>query len=200
MRIVIFSDCHWKGPTPIGIDPEFGPDLFYIGDNHEFKNIPREKVSEYTKQYVDFLLECKNTGTNVLNGNHEVVVGYEHNNIEVLITNDQSTALVHFHRELYSEKNVKKWHNRKPGVGKFKLKLIATKNAVAKFVGAKKLKEKHIKICLNIAEKYNVKNVIFGHTHPQKLIIESHDGIAMVNVPRGKTVLDCDASGCSKSV
>jgi len=63
-----------------------------------------------------------------------------------------------------------------------------------------KLKEKHIKICLKIAEKHNVKNIIFGHTHPQKVIIEIHEGITMVNVPRGKTVLYCDASRCSNSV
>lgn len=199
MRVVVFSDCHWKGPTPINVEPELGQDIFYIGDNHEFKNIPKEKEKEYTKQYVDFLQECKNTGTNILNGNHEVSVGYERNNVDVLITKDKSTAFVHFHREVYSEKTANKWHKRKPGIGNFKLMLITAKNVGAKLVGAKKLKEKHLKICLKIAEKYNVKNVVFGHTHPKKLIIESHGGITMVNVPRGRTVLYCDVLRCSNS-
>ncbi len=43
MTFTIFSDCYWNGPTPVDVPPEFGRNVFYIGDNHEFKNIPKDK-------------------------------------------------------------------------------------------------------------------------------------------------------------
>lgn len=197
MKITVFSDCHWNGPTPVNVESKLGADIFYIGDNHEFKNIPKEKIAYFRDQYLKFLQKCKTTGTNILNGNHEVNIGYQYNNIEVLITTDKSTALVHFHRESWSKKSVKKWHEMSPGKSKKAIFMIKVKNLIRNKSGASKLKNKQIKICNNIAAKYNVQNVVFGHTHPKKLIIETHNGITMVNVPRGKTILYCDALGCS---
>lgn len=189
MEIIIFSDCHWKGPTPVNIDPEFGESTFYIGDNHELKNIPYKKVDEYSKQYSHFLERCKNTATPILNGNHEVSIGFKENNVEVLLPTNMSIAMVHFHRESWSANNVEKWHRMKPGKSKCNLMLIKTKNVARNKLGHTELKKKHIDLCLKIAEKYNVKNVVFGHTHPKKLIAEIHHGITMVNVPRGKSKL-----------
>jgi len=197
MKITVFSDCHWHSPTPINIEPELGFDVFYIGDNHEFKNIPREKINEYRDQYLKFLNKCATTGTKILNGNHEVNIGYKYNNIEVLYTKDKSTALVHFHRESWSENMVRKWHTKKAGVSKVMIAFIKIKNLITNKMGATKLKNKQIVLCHMIAKKYNVKNIVFGHTHPKHLIIEKHDGITMINVPRGKTILYCDTLGCS---
>ncbi len=189
MEITVFSDCHWHGPTPVKVEPKFGDNVFYIGDNHELKNIQDKKVSKYTKEYLNFLDKCKSTNTLILNGNHEVSLGYKNNNIEVLLPTNKSIALVHFHRESWSTKDINIWHNMDPGKAKLKLLAIKIKNIVRNKLGRSDLKKKHINICFEIAEKYNVKNIVFGHTHPKKLIIENHRGITMVNVPRGKTSL-----------
>lgn len=193
MKVTVFSDCHWHGPTPVDIEPEFGKNVFYIGDNHEFKNIPKKEeiINEYLDQYAEFLKKCSDTETKILDGNHEISVG-ENNNIEVLFTEDNKIAFVHFHRELWTEKKVNKWHQMKPGISKVYLFFIKIKNLIGNKIGANNLKKKHIRICHEIAKKYDVSTVVFGHTHPRRLIIESHDGIRMINVPRGKTILDLD--------
>lgn len=189
IEITVFSDCHWKGPTPVSIEPDFGENVFYIGDNHELKNIPFKKVTEYSKQYLEFLGKCKSTKTAILNGNHEVSVGFKENNIEVLLPENMSIAMVHFHRELWSTNTVQEWHNMKPGKSKWNLFLIKTKQIVKKKLGHSALNNNHIDLCLKIAKKYNVKNVVFGHTHPKKLIVEMHNEVTMVNVPQGKSTL-----------
>lgn len=189
MEITVFSDCHWKGPTPVDIDPEFGESVFYIGDNHELKNIPFKKVKKYSNQYTDFLGKGTSTNTSILNGNHEVSVGFKENNIEVLLPTNMSIAMVHFHRESLSASDVHRWHNMIPGKSKWNLFFIKTKHIARNKLGHSHLNNKHISLCLEIAEKYNIKNVVFGHTHPKKLIVEMHNDITMVNVPRGKTTL-----------
>jgi hypothetical protein len=189
MEIAVFSDCHWNGPTPVDIEPEFGENIFYIGDNHELKNIPFDKVPKYSKQYLDFLAKCKSSNTAILNGNHEVSIGYNNIDLEVLLPENKSIAMVHFHRESWPIAKVVKWHDMTPGKSKMNIFKIKIKNIIKNKLGSSNLKNKHKDICLKIAKKYNVKNVVFGHTHPKKLIVEMHNEITMVNVPRGKSTL-----------
>jgi len=189
VHITIFSDCHWFGPTPSEAVPEYGASVFYLGDNHEMKNIKKKDVSARIEEYNDFLSECLKTCTNVLTGNHEVSAGKDLCGVDVLKIEARKVGFVHGDLVLWEPKKSAKWRARKCGLSWFRIKLIHVKNLFRNKSGASALSSKQIELFSRFAKKHNVTTVVFGHTHPKKLIDETHEGIRLINVPRGRTKL-----------
>lgn len=190
--ITVYADNHWFGPTPSKAAPEYGTRVFYIGDNHEFKNILKKNYPRHLNTYQKFLKKCKETGTNVLNGNHEVSVGEELLGVKFLIDKATSTLLVHGDYPLYSDKDYEKWHTRKPCKSRRVIWGIKIKNLFRNKKGATKLSGAKIKIFTNLAKAYQMDNVVFGHCHPRHLLVAENDGVTIYNVPRGKTKIDIE--------
>lgn len=187
-KIVVYSDCHWFGPTPVKVEPEFGPNVFYIGDNHEFKNIPYDEVYMRLNEYRQFLKKCKKTGTKVIQGNHEVSIGNRH--VDKFFLNYHNAVMFHGHYPLWSEEKISRWHMMDSGKPRYKIFGIKIKNYFRNRGGCTKLSTKIIDEMFNQANFYEKSTVIFGHTHPKRLIDENHYGIRMINVPRGRTELE----------
>jgi len=159
VRTIVFSDCHKNGPTPSKVVFQFGFRVFYIGDNHEFKNLLKKLVSKCTAEYRSFLVRCRETGTKVLNGNHEVEVGEKYLGKKYIIDTETNTLFVHGDYPLYSQEKWNKWHTMKAGCGRFKLMFIKLKNAFRDHGFATKLSEEKIKIFSDLAKKHEVKNI-----------------------------------------
>jgi len=187
MKITVFSDCHWFGPTPSKVKPEFGKNVYYIGDNHEFKNIPKKRIKHFERVYKGFLISCKNSETNVLNGNHEVSVGADLLGVNSLSIPNKNAMLIHGDLVLWPNKKFNSWREKKPGKSRRVIFGIKIKNLWRNRKGSTKLSQKKIELFSEFAKNMGVKTIIFGHTHPKRLIDETHNGIRIINVPRGKT-------------
>lgn len=191
MKITIFSDLHINGPTETKVSLEFGENVFYIGDNHEFKNIPYKKVHELKLQFSVFLAKCRSTLTNVLNGNHEASVGFYLVDKETLHPKGRhDVALEHGDICLGGYDYHDGWMKKVPGKSWRVIKSIKVKNWFRRFKGSKKLSKRKIKLMLDRARILQVTTLIIGHNHPKTLIDEVHSGIRLVIVPQGKTVLE----------
>lgn len=187
-KIIVFSDCHWRGPNPMDVKPEYGENVFYLGDNWEFKNIPKSKVTKYIQKYNAFLKYCETTGTNVLNGNHEVNVGMISLDIETLYEGDD-VALEHGDIAFEGYEYHDRWMRRKPGKSRRVIFGIKLKNLLRNRSGAKKFSKPRIERLLKRAHLLGVKTLVVGHFHPAIVIDEVHKGIRLIGVPRGRSVL-----------
>jgi len=92
---------------------------------------------------------------------------------------------IHGHRLSYSEKKIKKWENRKVGIGKWGLKFIKFKNGKYKESKKKEPSNKIKEKCLQLCKTYNCHTIVYGHTH--NTWDGMYLGIRIVNVGRGKT-------------
>lgn len=190
----IYSDMHLNGPTPTEAEILFGPDCVFLGDNHEFKNVPKKDIFELKKQYSKFLFDCHETGATVMYGNHEVSVGRDYCRSLSNYNKELKTLFCHGHTIFWSHEGVVKWMDKKPGKGTIYLLWIKFKNQFR--FGKTKFSKNQIRLVNNYvrnAEYLNdiiIKNVVFGHTHPKNVIDETHFGIRMINVPQGLTELE----------
>ena len=197
MKVVIFSDCHWNASTPVDVIKEFGSNVYYIGDNFEFKNIPKDRIGLYKNRYLDFLTHCYETDTKVLNGNHEVSIGKNYNNVETIFLDINEVRLSDTERVAFEHGDIameghdyhERWLNKKPGKSWHVRFGIYLKNKIRNKRGATKLSKKKIFKLVARAKLLKVDVIIIGHTHPKRVIDETHSGIRIINVPRGKTVL-----------
>lgn len=194
-NVTVYADMHLFGPTPVKPELIFGENVYYIGDNHEFKNIRKKELDENKLLFKAFLEECESTNTNILRGNHEVVIGFNNIHYHRIYDEETRTLFTHGHRIFWEMDKVDKWELRKPCKPWYKIEAIRIKNELGKKCGSSKFSEEKIRIINNHVRDYEfltsreVRNIVFGHTHPKQLIDETHCGIRMINVPRGKTEL-----------
>lgn len=192
MEIIVYADCHRFGPSPVNVKFEFGSNVFYIGDNHELKNIKKSKVNRRVGSYKQFLKVCKETNTNVLAGNHEVSPGTIYCGVRTIVKeiNGKKVLFVHGDYPLWEEAKRNKWHNRHAGIGRFTLFGIKIKNTLRDHSGSKSLSNKKIDIFTSLAKEYGCDIVVFGHTHPKKTIDETHNGIRIINAAKGRNIIN----------
>lgn len=188
-KVYVYSDCHWFGPTPSKELPIFGPDVKYIGDNHELKNVPKSKVVSYVNEYRDFLNQCYATDTGVVAGNHERSAGTDFCKNPYWHIDD---GVLYFHGDIlsYSEKKMKAWRTGKMGKSRWTIAGIGFKNFFRNMGGGKSISEKKKEKVLKYLEQFGCHTAVFGHTHPAKVIDVTYKGKRIINVPRGYTQLE----------
>lgn len=186
----VFFDIHKWAPHDLKIKEEFGLNVFYGGDNHEMKNIPREDIAHHIDKYKKFLIHCVYSRTKVISGNHECSVGSQFCKNNYFI--DEKVLFVHGDILSYSEKKFKRWRNKTPGVNSFKLFIAKFFNNFIRIKSAKISKAK-IKKGIELMDKYECSTIVFGHTHPKKIIdittIANGKEYRFVNCPRGKSLI-----------
>lgn len=190
---IIFSDCHWNSLDAEDVRPEFGEDVIYIGDNHEFKNIDVKDVPMLISKYRDFLTKAHMSGTRVLSGNHEVSVGNKfcwRYNDTIYDIQGKGVLYIHGPEITWSKNKYKKWKVKPPGMSKFKRKISCFLSKLRSKIGTRgTLSKKKLKKASDLAKEFECSTIVFGHTHPSKLIDQTYNGVRVVNVPRGRTEL-----------
>lgn len=187
-KYIIYSDCHFGGVDPVNVKKKYTKNTIFLGDNHEFKNVPKNKVTQLMDDYEYHLKKCTRSGAIEIVGNHEVSVSQGR-----LFHFDDGVLFIHGHRALYSEMAIAKWETRKPGQGFFlrifsksisKLRHCFPKKEISKNQ-LKKL-DKYVNIIQRIVRE-PVHTVVFGHTHPISTLQTTYFGRRYVNVVRGKS-------------
>ena len=186
-KYIVFADLHlgageyaWEGRL------EHGENVIYIGDCWEFKNISKSYVPEQTDNLIKHLELSKTLGTVNVSGNHEIRLGKALIKVFDLIIGD--TLFTHGHRAVYSEKKIKKWENRKAGMGFFMLMVMRIKRS--KFYPSKwsepskSTKDKLAKY----ARSKGCSRIVVGHFH--KDWMGDHNGVRICLCGRGRTEVE----------
>lgn len=185
MKITVYTDLHLGAPHGMH---EFEADLlkaaedentFFTGDIFDMKNTRKSKVAHYR-----IMMEK----LKIIAGDRYIIGNHECEKPKSYFTKKQGVLFTHGHKLKWSEKRIKKWENKEVGKGKLgylmyrfmHLFMRRGKNGTP----SKKLRKK----CERYCKEYGCHTIIYGHTH------QEYDGmykdIRIVNVPRGRTVLD----------
>jgi len=202
--IIIYTDTHWRFPFPSISSLDFGPNVFYIGDNIELVNFDPKYTEETLAWARAFFRKCIETNTNMGKGNHEGgLYKYLSEMIEieipmeiVFLWNDQLTVACHG-LHTWKPKRVQKWFDKplKPDTlfgSRFLKKLFSKTLAKGRRIWKKtKLSKKQVKRtnAYMMFMQPEPKTLIMGHIHPTKHIDETHDGKRMICCMQGRTVL-----------
>lgn len=192
MKIKVISDCHKNGPDPVDCLFELGPNIIYIGDNHELKNIPMEGVEKRIAEFHKFVIDCRNTDTHIIPGNHEVVYGLICCTAKEVIReiNGKRVLFSHGDKILWPLERYRRWSLMEPGAGKFKIAISKMGSKLRRFISPSRLSKKKLDKLAAHAKSLGCDTIVVGHTHPKKLIDVVHDDIRIINVPRGMTEIE----------
>lgn len=186
---VIF-DTHEGAPHEIKVEKEFGKNVFYGGDNHEFINIHYDDLYAQQVKFNNFLKKCdanKTKTRGVVTGNHEGNKGFEYK-IPAFFVDDK---VLFTHGDIFwPMKKYKKWRNKKPGCSHLKLAFV---KFYSKYIrrNSTKIPKKIINKAIKLMQAYECTTIVFGHRHPAKIIEVNvkHEGVdyTIINCPRGKS-------------
>ena len=183
MKLVIYSDIHKGAPHETKFDLFQAlevEDAYFTGDIYDLKNTEKSKLKHYENEFKEFK---KKAGARYILGNHECMKPDEY-----YVKRDH-VLLCHGHTLVYSEDKVKRWENKKIGKSKlrywiYRLKHLGKKIVSKEYKPSEELKEK----CYNLCKAYECNTIVFGHTHRHCDI--KFKGIRIINVPRGRTIID----------
>ena len=195
MKIVVYSDCHLYAPhSVLKKNPEIEMELFtptttmlkygaakvfLTGDIVDTDNAKKKNI-RICRDLIDELKEIH--GDSYASGNHECVDGspyyIKHDNI----------LICHGHTLFWDMDKVRKWENKKGGMSYWRYKAYqwfkhSGRNGKQLGLSGEKASE-----IATIAKSYNCDTIIFGHTH--RAYDEVYAGVRIINVPKGRTILD----------
>lgn len=187
VRYTIYSDYHLGHPFSLKKDFTFGRNNVFLGDNFDLRNAPYHDLPTLKKNRQDTIAKCLKAGGIYLSGNHslEPLIRKEFLSIKrgkILFLHgdiiDWGMHGANFYRTL-----------NKAGSSKIFWKLLRYYKMV--FNGnTKKIKNKWLVRAVMFAKENKCKTIVMGHFHVEKLVDVNKDGIRIIIVPRGKTIID----------
>ena len=205
MALTIYSDLHWGQTSEILVDTKPSKGDFFTGDIFDIKNTSKKIIKQQLQKQQDFNKDCKAVGAFVLLGNHDLlpddkmVVHYYDKDGMPLLTNDMSAVprhivvddvlLTHGHYCCWDQVQIDQWKEKKPkGVGMFRKLTLSIEELYNR--GTWVPSQASLDRCYVLASGLNCKTIVFGHTHTETTVDTMYKGIRIINVGRGKTVLD----------
>lgn len=198
MQFTVYTDLHWGQTSEILKDlvPKKG-DIF-TGDIFDIKNTSKKHIKEQLQKQQDFIKKCKEVGAYYILGNHDLLPD---NTLTVLNLNkivdgpvprhmiSGDVIFTHGHYIAWDQAQVDEWKAKKPnGVGLFRRLTLEVQDLYVR--GTWKPDTIESEKAYNIAIENNCKTIVFGHHHTDKVVDYIYKGIRIINLPRGKTVLD----------
>jgi len=189
-KLIIYSDIHLSSPHSMKhfykemLEVDDISNVYLTGDIVDFRSCPKKKMSRWIKRL--HRLEDK-FGDHYIRGNH--CLKYKLSPTEV-ITDD--ILLIHGDVISWPKSKVDEWRNASGGKGHFSrfayriYKNYLTGNAWYK-PKYKIPKKEVIANAVKLAKEKGCKVLIHGHSHCYYTGL--HDGILIINVPRGKTIV-----------
>jgi len=186
-KVLIMSDTHFYGPHTLDkkVLTEFKNSEIKIkismGDIQDIKWTLKDEIKEATKEQTEFSLYCAKNGIIELEGNHDLKKG-------ILFYVKDGVLYTHGHYVSWDQKTIdKKSKASRDGVSSWKRKAFY---AAVKSKPFGHLSKQEIKKASELAKKHNCHTIVFGHVHPEKLIDIKYDGIRIINVPQGLTIIE----------
>ena len=194
MKIVIFSDIHDEAPHSVfkkdsEMESEiYNPDMvktkyqadkvFLTGDVIDVDNAKKKYVKR-AREKVKKLQEIH--GDCFVEGNHEAMTprAYFRVHGDILI--------LHGHHLVWPIDKVLKWENKKGGMSYWRYKFYQWTHH-RKSGKTLKPKIEQLEKFSNLAKENNCKTIIWGHHH--KSYDQVYNGVRLINVPKGRTILD----------
>lgn len=189
-QFTIYSDLHLGAPDEIKENLEFNKNSIFLGDNFDFENTPKTDLEKFLKLRKEAMEKAAESGSIFIDGNHELVELKEDNFYAV----KEETIFLHGDVFNYGFEGAKKWRTkRKGGRSKFYVMLYKLFRKICPnnintytflFFGKKVLKR-----AAEFAKEKKCKRIVFGHFHLKKMFETIQDGIKILCVPRGKSVV-----------
>lgn len=182
---LIYSDLHKGGPHQINEEFIFTDKTILLGDNFDIKSVLRKDLESLRKARSKAIWRCKNRGGVYISGNHALVpfdenLGYAIKEDVLFVHGDViawGMLMAKFQRKFFRPGKSFTYYQ----ILKFIKRVYPEKN---------RIKKTAIKRAHKFALKNNCKTIVMGHFHPKKLIEVNHEGVRIIFVPRGKTVLE----------
>jgi predicted phosphodiesterase len=185
MKLTVFSDCHLFTPMEMNIIPKdraiiIADNCYSIGDNYDRKGCePKDAArfeTEFTKHREAF-------DGRFIYGNHDLPAN-DHSKDFIKVGN---VLLTHGDLICWDYQKSQDFRNEKPyqGYGAVKKLLNVIRklwmNHISNFE-----EEQATKYC----KQYGTNCIIYGHSHVSKVIEKRVNGIRIINVPRGRSILE----------
>lgn len=193
MKVAVYSDCHLDAPheVPLIKDEIFDPtfvkakhevdEVVLTGDIIDVDNCKRSKLG-ITKAKVERLKKAY--GPRYVLGNHECEKPQKY----YYKDDETKTLFIHGHTIFYSEKKLRRWENKKGGMKYWRYKIYQWTHHSGRNGKPWKAKKEDVEMLVEMAKAYRCKNIVFGHTH--RVYDSTHDGVRIINVPKGLTILE----------
>lgn len=187
-KLLIYSDLHLYAPhaLPVGIF-KYGPQTVFLGDNFDFKNCKNHDLELIRYDFNSHINRCKETNSILVTGNHELVQF----NTYYIMTLERSYKILFIHGDEidYGTFGMSKWRDKKAGISPFIWSLRHI------FIGKKLKRKKSLSSntvinAIELANRYNVQCIVFGHYHLAPMFDETIKGIRIISVPRGISEID----------
>lgn len=186
-KVLVMSDTHFYGPHALNkkVLEEFKSSpvkvKFSLGDIYDIKWTSKDEIKSALKEQTDFSSWLKSKSLIEIEGNHDL-------NKAVLFYVRNGVLYTHGHYVSWNQKTIdKKAKASRDGVSKLKRKAFEM-GAKSKPFG--RLSKQEISAAVVLAKKYGCHTIVFGHTHVEKTIDTKIDGIRIINVPRGLTLIE----------
>ena len=138
----VFSDVHRGGPNPIDVTFKHGKHVIYLGDNFEMKNIPEEDVGYRLRKLKEFMIQARNHGSIVVDGNHTMRYGVDVGMDQEVFIPELGLLILHGDKALNPDYAL--WRNMEGGKSKKVIFALKIKNKAVnlwkKFKKSKKQK------------------------------------------------------------
>ena len=205
MRFVVYSDIHWGQVSEIlpNLVPSKGD--FFLGDIFDIKNTSKKIIRQQLQKQSDFNRTCKEVGAFVLLGNHDLLpddkmlVHYYDKNLLSIIANDHDSVprhivvgdilFTHGHYIAWDQTQIDQWKAKQPtGVGAFRRLTLNIESYWNR--GTWKPSVIELERCVQLADGFKCKTIVFGHTHTAPFVDTMFKGVRILNVGRGRSVLE----------
>ena len=184
MKISVYSDCHYYTPQEIRCIPTervqvLAENAFSIGDNFDRKGCEPKDANKLIKEFEEHKRIFEGRW---LSGNHEVLG--DNVSLAFLVSN----GVLFVHGDIFwGVEKANEFRKEQPYQGYSAVKRML---AFGRKIYGGHLSNAEAAEAAKLAKQFGCKVIIFGQTHVKKLQDKTVDGIRIINVPRGKTVIE----------
>lgn len=183
-ELIFRVDEHRGAPNEILIAHEFGPNVFYLGDNHDLAECRPDNVVNLTAARQT--LEDR-AGDNYIDGNHER--NSKVNKTIIRTIGKTRIVMAHGDFESWGDERAISYRSDTKGSGMLKRGVwVPGLSLYETFVGRSPSKS-FIKTASLFAKDHGCNVYICGHLHPKKQFDAIVDGVRVIILKRGRTVI-----------
>lgn len=190
MKLQAITDWHLGSPAALGTMEDFKKllleklkigSVYLLGDNFDFANMLIEDIPEYQIFY-KYILSLPNVYE--LKGNHERMTTVD----EFFVVG--KVLLKHLDFEFWGSEKAIAYRSKPMGASAFKRKFIIPMIESYEEDRTPKLKKDFLIRAAQSAKEKDCSIIIGGHKHPSETIDIIHDGIRIVVLKRGFSVIE----------
>lgn len=183
VEYIIYADLHLGSPYEIMEEIIPSKNTVLLGDNFEMKNILKREFERIKNLRENTMKKIQGIGGVFLDGNHEL----KNLNKENSFVKRGKVIFIHGDIIEWKTKTVNRKRNGKI-VPKFFWYVIKYYKKLLNFES--QVTEKHLERARVFAKKNGGNIIVMGHFHPKNLVDKVWNGVRIIVVPRGKTILN----------